>query len=258
MSYLPHTFGLPLLAAEGVTMCYGANVAISDIDLAVYERDVVCIVGPSGSGKTTLLRCLALLEQPSKGRILSRGVPLSSANASRAARRASGQARADIGMVFQNFNLWPHKTVLQNLIEAPMRVRRLLREEAIAQATELLAKFGLLDWRDAYPARLSGGQQQRVAIARALCMKPQVLLFDEPTSALDPELREDVRRVMHGLAVNGMTMIIVTHEMNFARRLCGRMVFMDNGRIVETGIARAFFNAPTTARARRFLACIED
>jgi ABC-type polar amino acid transport system ATPase subunit len=161
-------------------------------------------------------------------------------------------------MVFQQFNLWPHMTVLQNLIEAPTRVRKLPRQEATAQATALLAQLGLVDQRDAYPSRLSGGQQQRVAIARALCMKPRVLLFDEPTSALDPELRKEVRLVMQGLAANGMTMIIVTHEMNFARRLCGRMVFMDAGKIVEVGVAQAFFDAPATDRAKRFLARVED
>jgi polar amino acid transport system ATP-binding protein len=258
MSSLPQMNGLPLLAADGLTKCYGTNVAISNIDLAVYDRDVVCIIGPSGSGKTTLLRCLALLEQPSEGQVLSAGTALSTTGPLRATRRARDRARGEIGMVFQQFNLWPHMTVLQNLIEAPTRVRKLPRQEATAQATALLAQLGLVDQRDAYPSRLSGGQQQRVAIARALCMKPRVLLFDEPTSALDPELRKEVRLVMQGLAANGMTMIIVTHEMNFARRLCGRMVFMDAGKIVEVGVSQAFFDAPATDRAKRFLARVED
>jgi len=248
----------PLLAAEAVGKRFGNHVVLRRIDLAVDEGEVVCIVGPSGSGKTTLLRCLALLEEPSEGRITMSGVPLAAPNADRTIRRAAAQVRAEIGMVFQHFNLWPHMTVLANLIEAPMRVRRLSRKEAVVQAEALLEKVGLADRRDAFPARLSGGQQQRVAIARALCMAPRVLLFDEPTSALDPELRREVLQVMRKLAEEGMTMVVVTHEMSFARRVGSRVVFMDEGDVVETNRPEAFFTAPETERARRFLALLED
>jgi ABC-type polar amino acid transport system ATPase subunit len=248
----------PLLAAEGVGKRFGDHVVLRNIDLAVAPREVVCIVGPSGSGKTTLLRCLALLEQPSEGRITMEGIALSAPGADRARRRAAKTVRAEIGMVFQHFNLWPHMTVLGNLIEAPMRVRGLSRKAATAQAKALLDKVGLADRRDAYPAWLSGGQQQRVAIARALCMAPRILLFDEPTSALDPELRREVLLVMRQLAEEGMTMVVVTHEMTFARRVGSRVVFMDDGDIVEAGAPDAFFTAPTTERARRFLALLEE
>jgi ABC-type polar amino acid transport system ATPase subunit len=248
----------PLLAAERVGKRFGEHVVLRAIDVAIAEREVVCIVGPSGSGKTTLLRCLALLEEPSEGRITMEGVVLAAPGADRATRRDATRVRAEIGMVFQHFNLWPHMTVLANLIEAPMRVRRLSRKAATAQAEALLEKVGLADRRDAYPARLSGGQQQRVAIARALCMAPRVLLFDEPTSALDPELRREVLLVMRQLAEEGMTMVVVTHEMNFARRVGSRVVFMDAGDIVEASEPEAFFTAPKTERARRFLALLED
>lgn len=252
-SYTP-----PLLAADGVTKFYGKHVVLRGVDLAVAEGEVVCVVGPSGSGKTTLLRCLALLEEPSEGRIMMEGTCLAMSGADRTERRVVNRARAEIGMVFQHFNLWPHMTVLGNLIEAPMRVRKVSRKDAVAQAEVLLAKVGLSDWRDAYPARLSGGQQQRVAIARALCMTPRILLFDEPTSALDPELRREVLLVMRKLAQDGMTMVVVTHEMGFARKVCSRVLFMDAGEIVETGAPQAFFGAPGTERARRFLAQLED
>jgi polar amino acid transport system ATP-binding protein len=248
----------PLLAAEGVGKRFGTQSVLRGIDLAIAEREIVCIVGPSGSGKTTLLRCLALLEQPSEGRITMEGVTLAMPGADRATRRAARQVRAEIGMVFQHFNLWPHMTVLENLIEAPMRVRGMTRRQAIAQAGTLLMKVGLAERRDAYPARLSGGQQQRVAIARALCMAPRILLFDEPTSALDPELRREVLAVMRQLAEEGMTMAVVTHEMSFARRVGSLVVFMDQGDIVERGTPEAFFTAPKTERARRFLALLQD
>ncbi|HEX4170987.1 MAG TPA: amino acid ABC transporter ATP-binding protein [Acetobacteraceae bacterium] len=248
----------PLLAAEGVGKRFGAQVVLRSIGLAIAEREVVCIIGPSGSGKTTLLRCLALLEQPTEGRISMEGVALATPQPDRATRRAASRVRAEIGMVFQHFNLWPHMTVLGNLIEAPMRVRGLSRKAATAQAEALLEKVGLAERRDAYPVRLSGGQQQRVAIARALCMAPRVLLFDEPTSALDPELRREVLLVMRRLAEEGMTMVVVTHEMSFARRVGSRVVFMDGGDIVESGDPEAFFTTPGTERARRFLALLED
>jgi ABC-type polar amino acid transport system ATPase subunit len=248
----------PLLAAESVIKRYGKNTVLRGIDLAVSEGEVVCIIGPSGSGKTTLLRCLALLEQPTEGRITMDGIALSMSGKGKATRRAVDRLRAEIGMVFQHFNLWPHMTVVGNLIEAPMRVRKLSRKDATAQAEALLAKVGLLDCRDAYPAQLSGGQQQRVAIARALCMTPRILLFDEPTSALDPELRRDVLLVMRRLAQEGMTMIVVTHEMGFARQVCSRLVFLDGGEILEASAVRTFFETPKTERAKRFLAQLTD
>ncbi|MDR3538776.1 MAG: amino acid ABC transporter ATP-binding protein, partial [Acetobacteraceae bacterium] len=233
---------MPLLAAEGVGKRYGQHVVLHNVDLAVQEKEVVCIVGPSGSGKTTLLRCLALLEQPSEGRVVMQGQTLATPTPDATVRRAARQVRAEIGMVFQHFNLWPHKTVLGNLIEAPMRVRGLSRKAATAQAEALLGKVGLADRRDAYPTRLSGGQQQRVAIARALCMSPRVLLFDEPTSALDPELRREVLLVMRALAQEGMTMVVVTHEMGFALRVGSRVIFMDAGEIVEESDPKTFFS----------------
>ena len=248
----------PLLLAEAVGKRFGDNVVLRRVDLAVAEREVVCVIGPSGSGKTTLLRCMAMLEAPSEGRILMGGTTIATPAAAAATRRAARQVRAEIGMVFQHFNLWPHMTVLENLIEAPMRVRKLARAAAVAQAEALLAKVGLSERRDAYPNRLSGGQQQRVAIARALCMAPRVLLFDEPTSALDPELRREVLLVMRQLAQEGMTMVVVTHEMGFARRVASRVVFMDAGEIVEEADPKTFFTAPATERARRFLAQLED
>jgi ABC-type polar amino acid transport system ATPase subunit len=248
----------PIIAAEKVSKRFGANEVLRGVSLPVAEQDVVCVVGPSGSGKTTLLRCLALLEEPSGGRVVMNGIAISSASPDAAAKRAARAVRSDIGMVFQHFNLWPHMSVLQNVIEAPMLVRGVARDEAIASAEALLAKVGLSDKRDAYPARLSGGQQQRVAIARALAMKPKVMLFDEPTSALDPELRREVLTVMRQLAAEGMTMLVVTHEMNFARQVGRRVVFMDHGEIVEEAPPQRFFTAPATERAARFLAQLED
>ena len=247
-----------LLTAEQVGKRFADNVVLRGIDLSVSEGEVVCIIGPSGSGKTTLLRCLALLEQPSEGLITMEGVAVAGPAPDAATRRAARRVRAEIGMVFQHFNLWPHMTVLENLIEAPMRVRGRSRNDAVTRAEAMLAKVGLSNRRDTYPAKLSGGQQQRVAIARALCMAPRVLLFDEPTSALDPELRQEVLLVMRELAQEGMTMVAVTHEMGFARRVSNRVVFMDGGQIVEAGDPRTFFTAPATERARRFLAQLED
>jgi ABC-type polar amino acid transport system ATPase subunit len=248
----------PIIEARGVGKAFGANRVLEAVDLALRERDVLCVIGPSGSGKTTLLRCMALLTEPSEGSVLMRDQVVASARPDRTIQRAARGVRAEIGMVFQHFNLWPHMTVLENVIEAPIRVRGTAREAAIAQAEILLAKVGLADKRDVYPARLSGGQQQRVAIARALAMRPAVLLFDEPTSALDPELRREVLAVMRDLAAEGMTMMIVTHEMGFAERVGNRVVFMDRGTIVEEGDPKAFFAAPTTERAQRFLAQFED
>ena len=250
--------GAPIIAAEGVSKRFGSNQVLTRVSLAVSEREVVCVVGPSGSGKTTLLRCLALLEEPSEGRVTMNGSVIAMPDAESAVRRAARSVRPDIGMVFQHFNLWPHMSVLENVIEAPMRVKRAPKTEAIAMAEQLLDKVGLADKRDAYPARLSGGQQQRVAIARALAMSPRVMLFDEPTSALDPELRREVLVVIRQLASEGMTMMVVTHEMNFARNVGSRLAFMDHGEIVEEGDPVQFFSAPRTDRARRFLQLFED
>ena len=247
-----------LIAAEGVGKSFGRQRVLTGIDLAIAEREVVCVIGPSGSGKTTLLRCMALLEELGEGRVRMAGDVVSAPAPDRAVRQAARRHRADIGMVFQQFNLWPHMTALQNVAEAPTRVRKTPRREALDLAAALLEKVGLGARRDAYPARLSGGQQQRVAIARALAMAPKVLLFDEPTSALDPELRHEVLQVMRALAADGMTMMVVTHEMRFARRVANRVVFMDAGELVEQESPAAFFGAPRTERARRFLANLEE
>jgi ABC-type polar amino acid transport system ATPase subunit len=250
--------GAPIIVADGVSKKFGDHEVLTRIRLPVMERDVVCIVGPSGSGKTTLLRCLALLETPSEGRVVMDGVAIATPQPDAAVKAAQRSVRSNIGMVFQHFNLWPHMSVLENLIEAPIRVKKLARAEAVAIAEKLLAKVDLVDKRDAYPARLSGGQQQRVAIARALAMSPKVLLFDEATSALDPELRREVLLVMRQLAREGMTMLVVTHEMGFARHVGTRTVFMDRGEIVEEAPGAAFFEAPKTERAQRFLQQFEE
>lgn len=247
-----------LIAAEGLGKSFGAHRVLKGINLGIAKSEVVCVIGPSGSGKTTLLRCMALLEEPGEGCVRMAGDIVSAPGNERAVRRAAQRCRADIGMVFQSFNLWPHMTALENVMEAPMRVRKMPRAQALDVAGALLEKVGMAARRDAYPARLSGGQQQRVAIARALAMSPQVLLFDEPTSALDPELRHEVLQVMRALALDGMTMMVVTHEMGFARRVARRVVFMDAGELVEEGAPAAFFGAPATERARRFLANLED
>jgi polar amino acid transport system ATP-binding protein len=249
---------ITVLAAEGISKRFGANQVLTRVTLGVGEREVVCVIGPSGSGKTTLLRCIAMLEEPSEGRVVMNGATIAAPRPSAEVKRAARAKRADIGMVFQHFNLWPHMTVLENVIEAPVRVKRIDRREAVTLAEGLLDKVGLSDKRDAYPARLSGGQQQRVAIARALAMSPKVMLFDEPTSALDPELRREVLIVMRQLAHEGMTMMVVTHEMGFARGVGSRLVFMDRGEIVEDTVPEQFFTAPKTERAQRFLQLFED
>jgi ABC-type polar amino acid transport system ATPase subunit len=248
----------PLIAAEKVSKSFGPTEVLRHVSLTVRPKDVVCVIGPSGSGKTTLLRCLALLEQPTGGTVAMNGVTIASPRDSSDERRAAREVRPDIGMVFQHFNLWPHMTVLGNLIEAPLRVKRMARSEALGIADALLAKVGLSEKRDAYPNRLSGGQQQRVAIARALAMSPKVLLFDEPTSALDPELRHEVLTVMRQLAVEGMTMLVVTHEMGFARQVGTRVVFMDGGEIVEEAPPETFFTMPSSERAKRFISQLQN
>lgn len=248
----------PLIEANKLSKSFGELKVLHDISLEISTGEVVCMVGPSGSGKTTLLRCLALLEKPSDGNIQMDGRIIGAAEQTREIRREAKKVRSDIGMVFQHFNLWPHMTVLQNIIEAPVRVRSTSVDQASDEAVALLEKVGLADKKNIYPSRLSGGQQQRVGIARALAMRPRLLLFDEVTSALDPELKIEVLMVMKALAEEGRTMVAVTHEMNFARNACTRMVFMDEGRIVEEGAPQDFFTAPKTERAKRFIRKFED
>lgn len=250
-----------MIKIQDLHKSFGPIKVLKGIDLEIDKGEVVCIIGPSGSGKSTLLRCVNLLEWPDRGRIYLQGqligfTETSNGRLRRAPEREINQIRSEIGMVFQHFNLWPHKTVLGNLIEAPMRVRKLPRAQAVAIAEELLRKVGLMEKIDAFPTTLSGGQQQRVAIARALAMQPKVMLFDEVTSALDPELVKEVLDVMKQLAAEGMTMLVVTHEMGFAREVADRVVFMDGGVVVEEGTPNRLFDNPVNERTRKFLAAI--
>jgi len=251
------TTGRYAVLARGVLKSYGSLQVLKGVDLTVDYGKVCCILGPSGSGKSTFLRCMNHLERLDRGLLQvggelvgyrEHGGRLYEMKQSEVARQ-----RADIGMVFQQFNLFPHMTVLQNIIEAPIHVRGLARKEAVDYAMELLSKVGLTAKAGAYPRTLSGGQQQRVAIARALAMKPKLMLFDEPTSALDPELVGEVLNVMRALASDGMTMVVVTHELGFAREVCDRVVFMDGGVVVEEGTPTELFNNTRTARAKSFL-----
>ncbi|MEK6189939.1 MAG: amino acid ABC transporter ATP-binding protein [Carnobacterium alterfunditum] len=230
---------------------FGTNEVLTDINQEVKKGEVVVIIGPSGSGKSTLLRCLNLLEIPTSGEIIFEGTTLTGLNETK-----MNQLREKMGMVFQSFNLFPHMTVLANLKVAPIKVKGMAIEEAQATAIKLLEQVGLSDKAGAYPASLSGGQQQRVAIARALAMNPDVMLFDEPTSALDPEMVGEVLKVMQELADSGMTMVVVTHEMGFAKEVADRVVFMDDGYIVEEGRPEEIFNDPQHERTQAFLAKI--
>lgn len=237
---------------------FGKHEVLSDINLKIIPGETVCLLGPSGSGKSTLLRCINWLERPDFGEVLLYGTLMGYTKTSSSSSRLMSQAelarmRTRVSMVFQHFNLWPHLTVLGNIIEAPIHVQKRPRDEVIAEAEQLLKKVGLLDKRDIYPSRLSGGQKQRVAIARALAMKSEVMLFDEPTSALDPELVGEVLSVMKNLAREGMTMIIATHEMKFAQEVASQIVFLDGGRVVESQEPKVFFKKPSTERARQFL-----
>ncbi|MFO7811884.1 MAG: amino acid ABC transporter ATP-binding protein [Pelovirga sp.] len=233
---------------------FGDLEVLKNIDLQIADSEVLVLIGPSGSGKSTLLRCLNHLEKPTSGEIFINGELVNRSDLSpRAFQRHLNSVRTHMGMVFQHFNLFPHKTVLENIIEAPLQVLNRNREDAQQSATELLERVGLTDKRDEYPARLSGGQKQRVAIARALAMSPSVMLFDEVTSALDPELVGDVLRVMEGLARDGMTMIVVTHEMGFAQRVADRVVFMADGEICEEGSPDEIFTNPREVRTQKFL-----
>ncbi|ARH93956.1 MULTISPECIES: amino acid ABC transporter ATP-binding protein [Streptomyces] len=242
--------GDALIEMRGVNKHFGELHVLRDIDLIVGRGEVVVIIGPSGSGKSTLCRAVNRLETVESGTIELDGRPLPDEG------RALAQLRADVGMVFQSFNLFAHKTVLENIMLAPVKVRRMKKDEAARRARELLDRVGLASQADKYPAQLSGGQQQRVAIARALAMDPKVLLFDEPTSALDPEMINEVLEVMRQLARDGMTMVVVTHEMGFARSAANRVVFMDDGRVVEDRTPEEFFTAPRSERAKDFLSKI--
>jgi len=247
--------GRPVLEVRGVCKSFGPLTVLSDVSLTVARGETVCVLGPSGSGKSTLLRCVNWLEPPDSGAIFLDGERIGMRPGGHVAMRDRelARVRTRIGMVFQHFALWPHLTVLQNVMEAPVHVQRRPRAEVRDEAETLLAKVGLLDKKDAFPARLSGGQKQRVGIARALAMRPTLMLFDEPTSALDPELVGEVLAVMKSLARDGMTMVVVTHEMGFAREVASRIVFVDHGRIVETDSPERFFTAPSSERARQFL-----
>jgi polar amino acid transport system ATP-binding protein len=246
----------PLVAIRGLGKSFGSLRVLNEIDLEIEAGKTVCVLGPSGSGKTTLLRCINFLEQPDEGQIFLAGERVGyvgDAQGRPMTQRELARIRTRVGMVFQHFNLWPHLTVLGNLIEAPLHVQKRRRNEVIAEAEELLAKIGLQDKRDIYPSRLSGGQKQRVAIARALATKPRVLLFDEPTSSLDPELVGEVLSVMRDLARGGQTMMVVTHEMGFAREAADEIVFLDEGVLVERASPEQFFTKPQTKRAQQFL-----
>ena len=236
-----------VIRVKGLTKQFGELPVLRGIDCAITASEVVCVIGPSGSGKSTFLRCLNGLEEASGGSVHVRGVSVHDQHTDVDA------LRAEIGMVFQRFNLFPHKTVLDNIALAPMSVRGLAREAANERAHQLLQKVGLADKIDAYPNQLSGGQQQRVAIARALAMQPQIMLFDEPTSALDPEMVGEVLGVMQTLAEEGMTMVVVTHEMGFARQVADRVLFIDEGLVVEEGAPDDLFDRPQEERTRRFL-----
>lgn len=247
----------PLVRARNVQKKYGDNEVLKGIDLDVFPGEVVVILGPSGSGKSTFLRCINHLEDMTAGSIMvgeqQIGFALKNGKLCRLSPRKIARQRQEIGMVFQQFNLYPHMTVLQNIIESPIGVHKYPREEAIRFATELLATVGLNDKADAWPRHLSGGQQQRVAIARALAIKPRLMLFDEPTSALDPELVGEVLATMRTLAEKGLTMIVVTHEIGFAREVADRVVFMDGGVVVEQGTPEEVLTYPQHPRTQAFL-----
>ena len=252
--------GTAVLRAIDVHKRFGRLEVLKGVSLEVWQRETVCIIGPSGSGKSTFLRCINHLEKLDAGRIEVNGRLIGyreqNGRLVEDTDRSTARQRTQIGMVFQRFNLFPHKTALENVIEAPVHVLGVPKREATADAEKLLARVGLAEKSDAYPGKLSGGQQQRVAIARALAMKPSLMLFDEATSALDPEVIRDVLAVMEELANEGMTMIVVTHEMGFARRAADRVTMMDDGRIIEDGPPEHFFEAPSEQRTKKFLSRI--
>ena len=234
-----------MIKIENLKKTYGKNEVLKGISTEVKEKEVIAIIGPSGSGKSTFLRCINRLEDPTAGVISFDGTVITAKNVMK--------MRENLGMVFQHFHLFPHKTVLENLTYAPIKVKGVSKEAAVKQAEELLTKVGLFEKRHEYPNRLSGGQKQRVAIARALAMNPKVMLFDEPTSALDPEMVKEVLAVMKSLAESGMTMLIVTHEMGFAKEVADRVLFLDGGVLVEDAPPEEFFTSPKSARAQEFL-----
>ena len=236
-----------MIRVEKLDKFYGRQHVLKSIDLEINEKELVCVIGPSGSGKSTLLRCLNRLESITSGKVMINGQDLTHPGVD------VNRVRAEVGMVFQQFELFPHKNVLENITLAPMKVRKMKKEEIEPKAYSLLAKVGLKEKAKSYPDELSGGQKQRVAIARALVMEPKVMLFDEPTSALDPEMVKEVLEVMKQLAREGMTMVVVTHEMGFAREVSDRVIFMDEGRIVETGSPKEIFLHPRNERCKMFL-----
>ena len=237
-----------ILEIKNLTKSFDENEVLKGISDEVHSGEVVCVIGPSGSGKSTYLRCMNLLEKPTSGSIIFKDDDITQYS-----EKELNKVREEMGMVFQSFNLFPHKTVMENLILAPMEAKNESKEEAEERGRRLLDQVGLADKADAYPSSLSGGQQQRVAIARALMMEPDVMLFDEPTSALDPEMVGEVLAVMQGLAQSGMTMVVVTHEMGFAREVADRVLFMDGGYIVEQGSPDQIFNDPQNERTKEFL-----
>lgn len=238
---------MSIITVKNLKKSFGILEVLKDISTDIKEKEVVCVIGPSGSGKSTFLRCLNRLEEISGGDVIVNGHAISAKNAN------LNQIRQEVGMVFQQFNLFPHKTVLQNITYAPLKLKGLTKDQAKERAMELLKKVGLVEKANAYPSELSGGQQQRVAIARALAMQPKIMLFDEPTSALDPEMVGDVLDVMKDLAREGMTMIVVTHEMGFAKEVADRVIFMDGGYIVEENNPKALFETPQEDRTKAFL-----
>lgn len=237
----------PIINVRHLNKFFGDHQVLTDINVDIHSQEVVVVIGPSGSGKSTLLRCLNLLEQPQSGEIIIEGTSLMNKNT------RINDIRTEVGMVFQQFNLFPHKTVIENIMLAPVQVRKWPEDKAREKALELLQKVGLSEKAEVYPASLSGGQSQRVAIARALAMEPKIMLFDEPTSALDPEMVGEVLAVMKDLAREGMTMVVVTHEMGFAREVGDRVLFMEQGVVVEEGVPEQLFGSPSHERTREFL-----
>lgn len=238
---------MSMITVKNLKKSFGDNEVLKDINAVIEEKEVVCVIGPSGSGKSTFLRCLNKLEDITAGEVVVHGHTITDPKVN------INKVRQEVGMVFQHFNLFPHKTVLENITIAPVKVKGMEKKAAVDKALDLLEKVGLKDKAKSYPNQLSGGQKQRVAIARALAMDPKVLLFDEPTSALDPEVVGDVLAVMKQLAVEGMTMIVVTHEMGFAREVANKVVFMDDGQIIESNHPDNFFTNPQNDRTKAFL-----
>ncbi|WP_294749662.1 amino acid ABC transporter ATP-binding protein [uncultured Exiguobacterium sp.] len=236
-----------MIEVKNLKKSFGSNEVLKDINVSIAEKEVVCVIGPSGSGKSTFLRCLNRLEEITGGTVIIDDFDITNPKVD------INKVREEVGMVFQHFNLFPHKTVLENVTLAPIKVRKSDKEQAKKRALELLDKVGLREKADNYPGELSGGQKQRVAIARALAMNPKIMLFDEPTSALDPEMVGDVLAVMKQLALEGMTMVVVTHEMGFAREVGDRVLFMDGGYVVEENVPQALFDSPQHERTQSFL-----